>query len=359
MSKGIEAWLWFGPEDAGWNGASTLVRGNYVFADDENLDVGKTFMDQDNKIVFGRGIKASTRIAGKQVPGGDFTYQFRSDDCIPVFMAHFQKYIGTQPVGSLVGSAIYTFVHEKGIPDPSGASFGSGAYTAAAGDLYTFGVVKKYFDTDLNNGTNAQWFKSCIVDEIEVTVEGDTDAKMKVGVKAGSVDAGTAISSASNPNNTAMGSYSTNPAFQYFSATLSVGGTTQDITKFAFSSKNGLEELITLGNRNPARYKFGKAIVEGSIDLDMPKDGMRYFGSMTGGSSFSISATLYNGTSDFVAFSFPNCRWKPFNANIKGGNSDVQFTLPWKAYESENGSTAAMTVQVNTTTWGSTPVTRV
>lgn len=360
MSKGIEAWMLIQPEGSGWNGASAAHRGNFLFADDENLDVGKSFQDQSNKIVFGRGVKASTRISGKQTPGGDLTWQFRSDELPMVMMAHFQKYIGTAigGAGSLTGSCQFTFVPEKGVPDASGNSFGTGSYTSPAGALYTVSVTKKFFDTSLNNGTNAQKFKSCVIDELEWSMEQDTDAKLKASFKAGTVDHGTAISSSVNPNSS-LGSYSVNGAYQYFSATLTVGGTAQDVTKLNFMTKNGMEPLVTLGKVNPARYKFNKFDVGGSLDLDMPKDGMRYFGSMIGGSSFGIVGTLYNTASDYVTFNMPNCRWENFNANIKGGNSDVSFTLPFKAYESEDGLTAPITVFVETTTWGSTPITRV
>jgi hypothetical protein len=218
--------------------------------------------------------------------------------------------------------------------------------------------VKKFFNTTQNGGTNAQVFRSCIIDEMEVMMEGETDAKIKASIKASRVDAGTAIPSSVDPSSS-WGSYSANNAYQYFSATLTVGGTAQDITKLGFTSKNNLEELIVLGKINPARYKFGKFLLDGSLDLDMPKDGMRYFGSMLGGSAFGIVGTLYNGTSDWVSFNMPNCRWENFNANLSGGDADVAFTLPFKAYESDDGATAPITWTVHTTTWGSTPVTRI
>jgi hypothetical protein len=360
MSRGIEAWILIQPENAGWNGASSAVRGNFLFADSENLDVGKTFQDQSNKIVAGRGEKANTRISGKQVPGGDLTWQFRSDEMPMVLMAHFQKFIGTAigGAGSLTGSCQYTFVPEKGLPNFSGSAYGTGSYTSAAGDLFTLSVTKKFFNTSLNNGTNAQKFKSCIIDEIEVTAEADTDCKIKASFKAGTVDHGTAIPSSVDPSSS-LGSYSTKGAYQYFVGTVLFGGTTQDVTKFMWTSKNQMEELITLGNLNPSRYKFGKVEVTGQLDLDMPKDGLRYFGSMIGGSSFSVYGTYYNSASDYMVVSMPNCRWQPFNANIPGGNADVSFGLPFKAYESDDGLTAPISVYVETTTWGSTPVTRV
>lgn len=359
MAKGNEAWIHIRPENKGWLGASDAVRGNFLFADSENLDVGKTFVDQSNKIVAGRGVKATTRISGKQVPAGDVTWQFRSDEMPMVFMAHFQKYIGTAigGAGSLTGSCIYTFVPEKGVPNFSGSAFGTGSYTSPAGDIFTVGVTKKFFNTSLNGGTNAQMFKSCLIDEIEITAEAETDSKIKASFKSGTVDHGTAIPSSVDPSS-ALGSYSTNGAYQYFSGTFLLGGTSQDITKLSIVSKCGLEELITLGKLNPSRYKFGKHKVNGSFDLDMPKDGLRYFGSMIGGSAFGIVGTLYNSASDYVLLNLPNCRWDNFNANISGGDSDVSFSLPFMAYESDDGGTAPISVTVETTTWGSTPVIR-
>lgn len=355
MSKGFEGWIGVFPEGSGWDGTSGAIRGNFLFADDESLGINRDIKDRPNKITFGRTLKASTRVIGKQTPGGDVTFQPRSDDLPHILMAHFQKYIGTA-FGTLAGSSRYTFVPEKGVPATTQSSaFGTGSYTSPAGVLFGVSVVKKLFDTTSNGGTNAQWFNSCIVDELELKMEANDDAKLKASFKASRADAGTAI--ALNPSST-LGSYSTKPSFEYWSATMLYDGGQIELNKFALMSKNNLEERVVIGKLNPTNYKFGRYDIDGSFDLDMPADGMKYFGSQYSGSAFTIVGTMQNASNDWVSWSLPNCRFKAFEVNLKGGAAETAFTLPFKSYESEDGVTAPITMTVQTTTWGSTPLIR-
>lgn len=348
------------PEDAGWKGTSTLIRGEALFADNESLHINQDIKDRPGKLTYGRSLKASGRVIGEQTPAGDIEFQFRSNDLPPICLAHFQKYVGVAygGVGSLVGSAQFTFVPEKTVPNFTGSAFGTGGYTAAKGDAFTVGILKKLFDTSVNAGTNAQWYKSCLVDSLMFSMAAGDDAKCKASFKAGNVDIGTAIPIGNNPNGS-LGSYSVLPSFEFWTATLAWGGGTLDVSKLEWTSKNNLAEYRAIGNKNPSRYNFGRYDISGSLDLDMPYDGFKYFGTMVGGSAFSVSATMYNGTSDWVAFNMPNCRLKPIEVNMKGGDQETSFSLPFTAYESEDGATAPITVTVHTTTYGSTPVTRV
>jgi len=356
MAKGFEGYIMVAPEGSGWDGTSGLIRGNFLYADSESLGINKDIKDRPNKITYGRSLKASTRMLGKQSPGGDVEFQFRSDDLPHILMSHFQKYTGTNFSG--VGSSRFTFVPEKGVPSTSGNSFGTGSYLSAAGALYTVSVVKKFFDTSANGGTNAQWYNSCIADQLDFTMTAGDDAKLKAFFKASRADAGTPIPSTLNPNSS-LGSYSTKPSFESWSATMFYGAGTLDLNKFSLMSKNNLQERTVIGKINPTNYKFGRYDIGGSFDLDMPYDGMKYFGSQFSGSSFSITGTLMNAPDDWVTFDLPNCRFEKFEAQIKGGAAETAFTLPFKSYESEDGSTAPIKVTVQTTTWGSTPITRI
>jgi hypothetical protein len=352
MAKGFDGYIWITPEDKGWDGTSSLLRGNFLFADSESLAINKDIRERPNKITYGRVLKASTRVLGKQAPGGDIEFQFRSDDLPMILMAHFQKYIGTS---FALGSCQYTFVPEKGVPNSTGSAFGTGSYTSAAGDLYTMGALQRFFTTSANNGTNAQWYKSCIVNEIEIKLDVGDDAKMKASLVASRVDAGTPVTL--NPTS-ALGSYSTKPSFEHWSGTILWDGGTTELNKFQLVSKNNLEDRNIIGKINPVNYRFGRYEIEGSLELDMPYDGLKYFGSQMSGSSFTVVGTLYNSGNDWVAFNLPNCRFKPFEAQVKGGEAVTTFTLPFKSYESEDGGTAPITMTVQTTTWGSTPIIR-
>lgn len=356
MSKGFEGWILLAPETGGWLKDGSTARGNFLFADSESLRPNVDIKERTNKITFGRGVKASTRTIGKIVPGGDLEFQFRSDDLPFLLQSHFQKFVGTYftGTGSFGSTSRFTFVHEKAVPSFGGSAFGTGGYTASAGNVFTIGAVKKFFDTTENGGTNAQWYKSCLVDQLVIRCDADDDAKITASLKAGTADLGTAISSASNPNSV-LGSYSTKSVFNSWSVSIAWGGGTLPFNNFELTSMNGLEERVVLGALNPIDYRYGRSLVEGSGELDFPYDGLKYFGTLIGGSSFSVIGTLSNGTTDFMTFSAPNCRLKDFDTPLKPGDETVTTSLPFMAYESEDGLTAPLTVVVHTNTYGSVP----
>ena len=360
MAKGFESWVWIAPEPGGWLSGSTNVRGNFVFADSETMKLGKEVVERTNKIVYGRPNKSSVRVMGKQAPSGDVEWQFRSDDLPPVLLSHFQKYIGSAlgGTGTLTGEVLYTFVPEKGVPTYGGSAFGTGTYIQAAGNVFTVSVLKKFFDTAQNSGTNGLWFKSCIADEVEFSCSANDDAKIKAMFKAGTVDQGTKIAASLNPNSS-IGSYSTNSAFNGWSVNLTWAGGTLDVNKMSIMSKNAMSERLVLGTQNPADYRYGRYNCSGVFDVDLPYDGLKYIGSMIGGSSFTVVGTFYNSTSDYVAFSMPNCFLKDFSPDLKAGDSTITYGIPFEAYESTDGATAPLTITVRTNTYGSTPLTRV
>lgn len=349
MSKGFEGWLAIVPETLGW-GSSTFTEGKFIWADSEALQVNKEFIERPEKITYGRSLKASSRVSSLQKPGGAITYQFRSDDSLHVLMAHFQMYTGT--TNGTSGTAIYTFVPAKTEPNWGGTVFGTGTYGAASGDMYTVGVLKKFFNTTSNGGTNGMHFSSGIVDQLQLSLSAGQDAKLVPNFKFYSVNAGTAIPSTRDPNNTTVGSYSTKSSFLSWNGTVLVGTVALDITSVTINSQNNSEDRQVLGRLNPSKYPFGRYMVSGSLELDLPKDGLKYVGSMLSNLSFAVTGSLYNSADDFVTFNMPNCKYAPFEVNFSNGQSETTFSIPFVAYESEDGGTAPIAIQVRTTGWG-------
>ena len=164
---------------------------------------------------MGRGVKASTRTIGKVVPGGDVEFQFRSDDLPPILngaLSESRYLLHLVRAASVArpGSSLFL----KAVPTFGGSAFGVGSYTHPRATSLRLAVLKKYFDTTENSGINAQWYKSCIVDQLAGLSEADDDAKVTASFRAGTLDAGTAVGSLMNPNST-LGSYSTKSVFNF------------------------------------------------------------------------------------------------------------------------------------------------
>jgi hypothetical protein len=354
VAKGFEGWIAVVPETNGW-GSTAFTVGNYLNADSESLQIGKEFIERPEKITYGRALKASSRISSLQKPGGAVTYQPRSDDVIPVLMAHYQMYTGTWVGGAAattLGSVLYTFVPAKNEPDWVGSTWGTGTYGAASGDMFTVGVIKKFFNTTDNGGTNAMWYKSGIVDQLQFTLTAGQDAKFTPTFKFYTVDAGTALPASRDPNNSTFGSYSTKQSFISWNGTLAFAGGALDITSITINSQNNSEDRQVVGKLNPTKYPFGRFLVSGSIDLDLPKDGLKYVGSMLANGSFTLTGSLYNSALDNIVFNIPNCKYNPFDINFSNGQSETTFSIPFTAYESEDGGTAPIIWQVNTVGYG-------
>lgn len=351
MSKGFDGWIALVPETKGW-GSTTYTKGHFLHVDSEAVHINKEFKERPEKIVFGRSLKPSSRVSGQQMPGGDLTYQFRSDDCLAILGAHYQNYVATSLGGTATGTVKYTFTPAKTEPNWIGSAFGTGTYGADPGDMYTVGVYKKIFNTGSYNGTNGFRFSSGIVDSIEMTLAPNDDAKMKLGLKFYGVDGGTKLGTALDPPNSTLGSYSSLSSFMSWNGTLTVAGESLGITSMNITTKNNSETKNIIGYINPTRYPQGRFEVSGSFDVDLPKDGLKWIGSMLANRTFAIAGTLFNSTYDQVTISVPAAYYKTMELDLKGGQAETTFSIPFVAYESEDGATSPITLAVTTQGWG-------
>ncbi len=346
MSKGYDGWI-IVSEGNGW-GSTTVREGHALFVDGVDLGPNKEFTERPEKIVFGRGLQSTMRTSGAVKPGGSVDFQPRSDDFPMILMAHCQMYEGT--VSASV--ATYTMVNVKTQPDWAGATYGSGSYVTAAGDMFVVDVERKFHAAA--SAGNKETFVSAIVDEITLTSAANEDLKIAAVFKADSY--GSVNSAASEDPDSSLGSYSSNNQFEYFSGTLTIAGdtnTTIDITNFTVTSKNGAEDRVVLGLLNPARYPFGRISVQGEFTMDMPEDGLRHIGSMLDNVTMGVTATWFNADNDFIALDMPLCKRDPFAINQSGGEDTNEMTVPYTAYESLDGLTAPVTWTIRTTGLGS------
>lgn len=334
MSKGYDGWVLV-REGNGW-GSTTVREGHALFVDSVDLGPNKEFKERSDKIVYGRSLKPSMRTSAAIKPGGSVEFQPRSDDLPVILMSHCQMYEGT--VSAAVGT--YTFVNVDGQPNWSGANYGSGSFTTAAGDMFVVDVWRKFHAAD--SGTaNIEKFTSCIVDEIKLTAAANEDLKFMASFKADSY--GTANSPATDDPNSSLGSYSSYSQYEFFEGTMTFAGdsnTAIDITNFTFTSTNGAEDRVVLGKLGPSKYPFGRTKATGEITMDMPNDGLKHIGSMLDNEAFSFSGTWFNSASDQIILSLPNCRRENFSVNQGGGEETTEQTIPFTAYKSEDGLTA-------------------
>jgi len=350
MPKGFEGWIRLEPNTSGWGTFTAPTDGHYIFADSEALGANQEFKDRPEKITFGMPEKLNSRTVGPQKPGGDLTFQPRTNDSAEVFMSHFQKYIGTQ-LGS-TGTSIYTFVPCRTQPDWVGSSWGTGAYTAAEGDMFCFTTNVK-FNIGSAGTNDTKQLKNCFADSLTLESAAGEDLKMTAGIKAGTIILAVK-GSAQDPPNATYGSYSELSAFEFFEGTMTVGGRTDlEITNFSLTSSRNSEDRPVLGQINPSKYDFGRYTCEGVVQVDAPSDVLSHMGSMLSDNVLAISGTWYNSTNDYLIVSLPNCKYQPFDTNISAGDAQTEYGLAFKSYESNDGATSPLTVTMKTMGLGS------
>lgn len=347
MSKGYEGFILV-RQGNGW-GSTTVREGQALYVDSVDLAPNKEFIERPEKIVLGRSLRASMRTSGATKPGGSVDFQPRSDDFPMICMAHCQMYEGTVSAGV----ATYTLVNVKTQPDWAGATYGSGSYTTAAGDMFVVDVWKKFHAAGAGTA-NVEKYVSAFVDELTITGAANEDLKVSASFKADSY--GSANSPATDDPSSSLGSYSSNSQFEFFSGTVTFAGdanTAIDITNFTVTSSNNSEDRVVIGKLDPSKYPFGRTTVGGEFTMDMPNDGLRHIGSMLDNVAFAFTGTFFNANNDLIAFDMPNCRRDPFGINQGGGEETTEMTVPYKAYESADGATAPITWTIRTTGLGS------
>lgn len=347
MSKGYDGWIAV-KEGNGW-GSTTVREAQFLHVDAIDMGPNKEFTERSEKIIYGRGLKPSMRTSGAEKPGGSIDFQPRSDDLPAILMAHCQMYEGTVTAG--VGT--YTFVNVNSQPNWSGANYGTGSYTTSAGDMFVVDVWRKFHDADAGTA-NIEKYTNCIVDEITMTSAANEDLKISASFKA--EDYGSFNSPDSENPNSALGSYSILPQYEFFVGTLMFAGESSsaiDVTNTSIKSMNSSDDRIVLGKLNPSKYPFGRTKITGELTMDMPNDGLKHMGSMLDGRAFAYTGTWFNSLSDQISFDMPNCRRDPMSINQAGGEEENEETIPFTAYRSEDNTVAPITWTVITDGLGS------
>lgn len=339
---GFEGWISVF-EDNNYEG-TVFSSPQVLHVDRENLSLGKYIEYRNESVGSGRVGLSSHLVFKEKKPRGGFTYQFRAGDLPKILLCHFQN--GTQSgtrYSFYPRTNTLDYTDRGTIPDQN--------YGKVLARPYTVSVLKKFFDTASNGGTNSFFFKHGICDKLGLQLNAGDDAKAEANFVFRDLDYGTPV--ANNPGSDGtVGSYSTTPSFQYWSGTVTMDGAAFEISSFEINSDQSIQEYSKLGRQDPEAYQFSGYTLRGNFSFDMPYDALAHVGSMFGGSAFSFVATLYNGTSDRVMIEMPHCKRLPFEFNFSSGNSPIVGKIPFQAFESNGTYPIKITVDTEFTAIG-------
>lgn len=314
------------PEGVGYGGQLVLGTGNKIPFVSDTLNSNKVFSEQYH---VGKQRAESTRKGFPVEPGGAYITPLRSNDCIPLLMSHFHNRIGTTPA---VGTTFYEFTPLRSIRT-GGPGFGTGSYggdTAAAFTVSAYKVIE---------GTGYH-FKSGLCSELSLAGNASGEALISPKLLFSQVD----IVGTSTMSN--LGEFSTKDAYHSWNVSIDFLGL--QVTAFNITSSNNLKRTTPSGT-DSRWYKFTRHTVNGQVAVDVPKTALAYLGSMLSGESFPVYGTFYNSETDKIVFQMPNCRLDDF-----AWRNTTQQVIPFKAYESEDGATPALKLQLWTTGYSAT-----
>lgn len=317
------------PETNGYSSTLNFGTGNRLPIISESLQSGQKFVNLHNTVP---SREFRTRVDLGDSPGGEIFFPLRTNDSIPLLQSHFQKRIGTTPAA---GTTYYEFAPNRDGIMMSGSAFGTGSYNSSG--TYSAFTVNAYKQVE----GSAYRFNSGLCDKLSFSFLAGDEAVVRASMVFN--DLSMVATNLGHP----YGSYSTLNAFP--SGSISVDFFGLPVIGFELESDNGIQSYRIAGN-DGVFHRFGRYQVSGRAVVDLGKTSLAHFGSMLGGSSLSVSATLYDNERNRMLFLMPNCRIKPYEMVINSGNVNI----PFSCYESEDGGTAPLTVKLWTTGYSAT-----
>lgn len=340
MAAGFEGWLSIAEDSAYDTPAYNFPQMLYV--DAETLTFEKEVLFHDSRVRNSHTDHASAAILKAAKPQGDVTFQFRSDDCLKILLAHFQ--CGT--IQSETSPYRYAYYPRTNPLDYTyRGTTPNQAYGYTVARPYTVTVTKKLFNTTSYGGTNAFMFKGGVADKLSFQLTNNSDAKFKTHFFFRECEEGTAISG--NPGEVGIGSYSSLPSFESWSGTVSMNGVGMEISSLVFESSHQTQEQSVVGHNGPESYQLSSYSLQGAFSFDLPYDALKEVGSMFSGGTFALTATLYNSTSDRMMIEIPCCVRGAFDFNFSKGDGQQTGQIPFRAFE--NNGTYPIKITVDTT----------
>ncbi len=278
----------------------------------ETLDVGRELRKRNIQISDSRGIGTSSQVTISTKPKGTINFEVHSDDCLKFFYAHFQQ-------GNYSGTTSYAFTPNRNI-----ARYRNYLYDDTEFKPYTISVLKKFFDVYSEGTSNAFLFQNGVVDSLTLNLATGQEMALEASIRFLGVDA------AYTTQNAPTGSYSPHRAFESWSANVAMNGQSIDLFGLSLTSTNKLQESLTLGTDTPIAFKFLDYEMKGALSFDLPTSALDQIGSMFGTRTFSLTATLTENATSYIAISLPTCRRLSFNYALNSGA--LQSQMPFEAY---------------------------
>ena len=322
----------------------SLVRGgNFLYVDSESLSKNPTIKERDNKLIPTRLVPAETMSLEQYAPGGQITWQPRSDDSLSMLYACFQSAThmsgGTAATTNATGTWSFKMV-PKSLRWTGKQFYGTGNSATTGTSVYCVNIDKCY-GQGLDTTPNGVRFERGIVSKLTITQEGASDLQFSADVKFYQHEDDATYTSAFSSLPGVAGSLSAKKQFVDWNGTLSIAGNTYNIEKISFDIDNQNTDRRRLGQKGFSQFPFGRGIVSGQFELEL--EDMTLFNEASAGGTLQVTWRTSDG--DWLQVFCPNVYWKNPDAKV-GDTGPVMLTVPFRCYPSSSGQNDGVVINV-------------
>lgn len=311
----------------------------FLYVDSESLKKNAVVKERDAKLIPSRLAPIQSASLEQFSPGGEITYQPRTDDSLNVLFSFFQMatLLNGDATNSSFGGTMGTWIFT-----PVGKSLSWSGVAFATTSVYSVNVAK-YFGEGLSAGTgDGIRFERGICQKLTIEQAPAEDLKFTPDFRffqhTNEVVMGTGFKS--QPN--AIGSFSSKAQLVDWNGTLTIGSVSSyAIERIKFEFDNNVTERRKLGQKGFYQFPFGRAVLMGDFDIEL--DNMSLFKEGTSGGTLSMH--WQTGDGDWLDIFCPNIFWKASDINVND-TGPVIYTVPFRCYPTAFGGSNAAIVSV-------------
>jgi len=349
VAVGWESWFRVRAQTGGWGGYG-FTDAYVLYLDSESMGIGQEIKENTAKIVHGRSVVKQARSFQGRTPGGQFTFQPRSDDCLGLLCSVMQVYRstvdGTFVFNPLAGQPDWSGANVTGgAPFTPSANAGTGTYGDTTNDVLALTIEQKLGENI--TGDNGRRWCDCVVSQLEVNFAAGEEITFTPTIIAGSFALTDFVSSEDPGGNSSR--YSALDAFQYYHGTIHVGTADYDVTSCKLTINNNLNPRSVIGKQNPSKFIFGRQEVTGEFETEY--DHHRFMQHFLSEEDVSIELWgMNNAEADYIKFDLQLVKYNEPTLNVSDGESVISHTIPFKAFaDTDNPTRSPLEIEVVTT----------
>jgi hypothetical protein len=352
VAVGWETWFRVRAQVGGYSDDS-FTDAYCLYLDSESMGIGQEIKENTGKIVFGRQLVKQARTFQARSPGGQFTFQPRSNDALGILCSVMQSYRssadGTYVFNPISGQPDWSGINVTG-GDPFGAGgTGTGTYGDTTNDVMAL-CIEQSLGAGVTGSNGRRWC-DCVVSQLEINMAVGEEITFTPTIMAGSFAMTSFAVSEDPPCNS--GSYSSLDSFQFYEGTVTLGTAAFSVTSCNLTINNGMNPRAVVGKRDPSKFTYGRQEVTGEFTLEYEDHVFLQHFLLETDTNITLKGANNSGL-DYIQITMPLVRYNEPTLNVSDGESVIEHSIPFKAFSdaTDVNSISPLEIEVVTTDTG-------